>query len=61
MIFDDPEKLSHRALGRVVRLLERSPVFKAAMAIRPVRSAFLRTVVAGAKRASGELAGLIED
>lgn len=61
MIFDDPEKLSHRALGRVVRLLEHSPVFKAAMAVRPVRSAFLRTIVAAAKKASGELTGLIED
>ena len=61
MIFDDPQKLSHRALGRVVGLLERSTVFKAAMAVRRLRSAFLRTVVAGAKRTSGELAGLFDE
>jgi len=54
-IFDDPQRLSHRALGRLVGLLERSPVFKRAMAIRPVRSAFLRGIVAGAKRSTGEL------
>ncbi len=60
LIFDDPERLSHRALGRILGILERSPPFKAAMAVKPLRSAFLRTVVAGAKRASGRLAELLE-
>ncbi len=59
IIFDNPEKLSHRALGRLVGLLERLGVFKAAMAVKPIRSAFLRGVVAGAKRTSGELGRLI--
>ena len=59
IIFDDPQKLSHRALGRLVGLLERSGVFQAAMAVKPIRSAFLRGVVARAKRTSGELGRLI--
>jgi NAD-dependent dihydropyrimidine dehydrogenase PreA subunit/DNA-binding transcriptional ArsR family regulator len=44
MIFDDPESLTHRALGRLMGLLEKSPPWKAAMAVRPLRSAFLGTV-----------------
>jgi ferredoxin len=56
IIFDDPEKLSYRALGRVVNILEKSPPFKAAMAIEPLRSNFLKTVVKGAKRTSGAVA-----
>ena len=55
VLFDDPEKLSHRALGRLVGLLERSPVFKAAMAVSPLRSAFLRGIVGGAKMSSRNL------
>ena len=54
-LFEDPQKLSHRALGRLVGVLEKSPVFKAAMAIRPLRSAFLRGVVREAKRSLGEI------
>jgi len=54
-LFDDPASLSHRTLGRLVGVLEKSPLFKAAMAIRPLRSAFLRGVVAGAKRTLGEI------
>jgi ferredoxin len=53
VIFDDPQRLSHRALGRVVNILEKSPPFKAAMAIEPLRSNFLKTVVKGAKRTLG--------
>lgn len=55
LLFDDPERLSHRALGRIVNVLEKSPPFKAAMAIEPLRSAFLSTMVKGAKKSSGEL------
>jgi NAD-dependent dihydropyrimidine dehydrogenase PreA subunit len=45
LIFDKPERLSHRALGRVASLLEKSPPFKAAMAVKPLRSAFLDQIV----------------
>jgi len=44
MIFDDPESLTHRALARLLGVLEKSPPWKAAMAVRPLRSAFLNTV-----------------
>ena len=46
MIFDDPENLTHRALGRLLGLLEKSPPWKAAMAVRPLRSAFLNAAFA---------------
>jgi len=59
LIFDNSAGLGHRALGRIAGVLERSPIFKAAMAIRPLRSLFLRGVVAGAKRASGQIADLL--
>ncbi len=50
LIFDNPERLSHRALGRIASLLEKSPPFKAAMAVKPIRSAFLDRIVETAKR-----------
>jgi len=59
VLFQDPEKLSHRALGRIVHALEKSPPFKAAMAVEPLRSAFLSAMVKGAKRSVGELAEVL--
>ena len=58
LLFDDPGRFSHRALRRIMRVLEKSPPFKAAMAAESVRSSFLRTVVRGAKRAAGDLTDL---
>lgn len=55
MIFDDPQRLTHRALGRVVRVLEKSPPFKAAMASASIKSTFLKALVKGAKRQAGDL------
>ena len=43
--FQDPTKMSHRALGRIAKVLENSPPFKAAMSIKPLRSAFLGKLV----------------
>jgi ferredoxin len=60
LIFNEPEKLSHRALGRIVGILEKSSPFKAAMAIAPLRSVFLKAAVAGAKRRLGEFAEVLE-
>ncbi len=45
VLFEQPEKLSHRALGRIIGVLEKTPPFKAAMAIEPLRSAFLDRVI----------------
>jgi hypothetical protein len=51
LLFDDPERLSHRMLGRILGVLEKTPPYKAAMAIAPLRSAFLNALVKGAKKA----------
>jgi ferredoxin len=56
LIFDDPESLSHRALGRLLGLLEKSPPWKAAMAVRPLRSAFLDGMFALSKEVREEKA-----
>jgi ferredoxin len=48
LIFDEPEGLGYRALGRIFNVLENSPPVKAAMAIKPLRSAFLNALVKGA-------------
>ena len=49
VLFEDPERLSLRAIGRLLRLLEKSPPWKAAMAVRPLRSAFLNGIFAVSK------------
>ncbi|GAG26383.1 unnamed protein product, partial [marine sediment metagenome] len=59
LLFDEPERLSHRALGRIVGVLQKSPPFKAAMAIKPLRSAFMNAIVKGAKRSSGEIGDVV--
>jgi len=60
LIFPERERLSHRALGRVMGVLQKSPPFKAAMAIKPLRSAFLNTLVKEAKRQLGEMSEVFE-
>lgn len=59
LIFDDPEKMGHRVLGRIMRSLESSPPFKAAMAIEPLQSVFLNTIVKGARKGAGPLADIL--
>jgi ferredoxin len=59
ILFEDRDRLSHRALGRVINVIEKSPPFKAAMAIRPLRSTFLNTMVKGAKKTSGDISELL--
>ncbi|MFH1756049.1 MAG: 4Fe-4S dicluster domain-containing protein [Candidatus Latescibacterota bacterium] len=57
LLFDEPERLSYRALGRIIGVLEKSPPVKAALAIKPLRSAFLNAMVKGAKRNGREKFG----
>ena len=45
LLFEDPERLSHRALGRILRILEKTPPWKAAMAVKPLRSTFLNAML----------------
>lgn len=49
-IFDDPSRLSHRALGRIAAIIEKSSPVKAFMAIEPVKSVFLKSIIAGTKK-----------
>ncbi len=49
-LFDDPSRFSHRALGRIAAVIERSAPVKAFMAVKPLRSAFLNAIAAGAKK-----------
>lgn len=52
LLFDDPSKLSHRALGRIIGVIEKSSPVKALLAIKPVKSAFLTAVVSKIKKAA---------
>lgn len=45
LIFDDPENLGYRALGRVISALEKTPPARALMAIKPLKSAFLNALL----------------
>ncbi len=60
LIFDEPQRLSHRALGRIVNLLEKSPPVRAALAIQPLRSAFLNTILKGARKKTGQVRNSLE-
>ncbi|MBN2475183.1 MAG: 4Fe-4S binding protein [Pirellulales bacterium] len=60
LIFEDPERFSHRALARLVGVIERSPPFRAALAIKPLRSVFLNGLVAVAKSQSRAMRGMFE-
>lgn len=41
-LFDDPSRFSHRALGRIASVIEKSPPVKALMAVKPLQSVFLQ-------------------
>ena len=50
IVFENPERLSFRALGRVIQALEKSPPVRATAAIKPLRSAFLQGVIGNVAR-----------
>lgn len=50
LIFDDPENLGFRALGRMLSVLEKTPPVRAAMAVKPLRSVFLNALVGKANK-----------
>jgi ferredoxin len=54
-IFDRRGPISHRVMARLVAVLEKTPLLKAAVAIRPLRSAFLRAAIAAGRRQVGRL------
>lgn len=55
MLFDDPEQLTHRALGRIIGVMEKTSPFKALMASDSIKSSFLNVLVKGAKIQAGRL------
>lgn len=59
LIFDDPEKLSHRALGRIISVLEKSQPLKSMMAAQSLNSSFMKKIVAEAKKKAGGLANVL--
>ena len=59
LLFDDPGRLSHRALSRIMGALERSAPVKALLATQTLNSSFLKTIVKGAKRQSKGLIDLL--
>jgi len=52
LLFDEPETLGFKALGRMLAVLERTPPVRTLMAIKPLRSTFLNVLVAKAKKTS---------
>ena len=59
LIFDDPERLSHRALGRVLGALEKSEPLKAVMAAQSLKSTFMKRIVKAAKKKVGDFASIV--
>jgi ferredoxin len=59
LIFDDPGKLSHRALGRMLGALEKSEPLKAVMAAQSLNSSFMKGIVKEAKKKAGGLANVL--
>ena len=59
LLFDNPEKMSQRALGKVIGVLEKTAPFKAAMAKETLKSSFLDALVKGARKKAGDLASTL--
>ncbi|MCI5131021.1 MAG: 4Fe-4S dicluster domain-containing protein [Candidatus Electrothrix sp. EH2] len=55
LLFDDPGKLSHRALGRLISLIEHSAPFKAAMASESIKSSFVNVLAQKAVKQAGDI------
>ncbi len=56
LLLDNPEKISYRALGRIIKLIEQSAPFRAAMRSESIKFSFVNVLVKGAKKQAGELA-----
>lgn len=50
LLFDEPESLGFKALGRMLAVLERTPPVQALLAVKPLRSVFLNAIVSKAKK-----------
>jgi formate hydrogenlyase subunit 6/NADH:ubiquinone oxidoreductase subunit I len=54
LILDNTEGWGYHALGRIIQVIEATPPYKSARAIKPLRSAFLNAVVSGVKASAGQ-------
>jgi ferredoxin len=59
LLLDNTEGLGPQALARVVQVLEKTPLPKAIVAVEPLKSAFLKAVIHGARATAGQSASLI--
>lgn len=59
LLFDDPGRLSHRALSRMMHAIERSAPGKAMLAAQSLNSSFLKAIVRGAKAQSKDFVDLM--
>jgi NAD-dependent dihydropyrimidine dehydrogenase PreA subunit len=59
LLFDDPGRLSHRAMRAVVHAVERSSPARAWLASQSLNSTFLKTIVKGAKLQSKDFEDLL--
>ena len=59
LIMDNSDGLGFMALGRVVQVLEKLPPYKAAMAVRPLKSVFLNAIVSGVKAGAGKAGDVV--
>jgi ferredoxin len=53
LILDNADGWGYQALGRMIGVLEKTSPYKAAMAVKPLRSVFLNTMVSGVKLSAG--------
>jgi Fe-S-cluster-containing hydrogenase component 2 len=49
LLIDDPESLSYRTIGRILRVLEKTPPARALMAIHPLKSVFMKALIKAAR------------
>lgn len=59
LLCDNTEGWGFHAVARIVQILEKTPLPKAILAIEPLKSTFLKTVVSGARIVGGKSASLV--
>jgi hypothetical protein len=59
LIFNGPGKLSQRALGRILKRLEKPTPMKAVMTAQLLNSSFLKRIVKEAKTKGGTLTNIV--
>ncbi len=52
LIFDEPEKITHKVMARLMHALENSPPYKAMLAVKPLKSRYLNSLIKYAKKTS---------